>query len=291
MRIRPSHLIAAAVLLAACAGRAPAVTPSHVTPEVRSWRIQQPGGTAVSFGDFSGRPIVVNFWATWCAPCMQELASFERLMRRVQDTDFAFVFVTAEDVERVRTFARRHRFDLPFYTEVDEAPADLAVRVLPTTIVIDRHGRIVLHHRGALAWDQPEIVARLREIAGARAEADADAAAQEPAARTKHVEAKLSREGDAVRLTIQPRNGWRIIAADDSLTGRPLRITWDGAEPIAPLQRGKPYVVAGDTARVYDRRIEALARALSYPVSARVQYVACRDVCEFGSVQMRLMGQ
>jgi len=287
MSTRRLHVIAAVVLLAACASRAPAVTPSHITPAVQTWRIQKPDGAAASLGDFAGQPIVVNFWATWCAPCVQELASFQRLMHRVEDTDIVFVFVTAEDPQRVRTFARRHRLDLPFYTEVQDAPADLAVRALPTTIVIGRDGRLVLHHRGALAWDDPEIVARLRELAGA----EGGGAVQAHAARTKHLEAKLSREGDAVRLTIQPRNGWRIIAADDSLTGRPLRITWNGAEPIAQLQPGTHYVVAGDTARVYERRTEWRTRALSYPVTARVEYVACRDVCEPGSVQLRLVGR
>jgi len=158
---------AAMILFAAgCAPRGNAPIPGRVTAEAGDWRIRAVDGEPMRLGAFAGRPVVVNFWATWCAPCVRELSSFERLVTALSGTDIAFVFVTAENDERVRRFARRNRLNLPFYVEMQDAPSSLGVRALPTTIVIDRNGRIILHHRGALAWDDPAIVARLRELAG-----------------------------------------------------------------------------------------------------------------------------
>lgn len=178
-----------ALMLAGCAAKPAPPTVTQLTPGALAWRIQRIGpndhaddittrealsmpreqpvpASPDSLGAFVGRPTIINFWATWCAPCVKELADFQRLMHAVQDTDIAFVFVTAEPAERVRSFARRYTFELPFYRETDEVPPDLKVRALPTTIVIDRTGTIVLHHRGALAWNDPAIIARLRELAG-----------------------------------------------------------------------------------------------------------------------------
>ena len=115
--------------------------------------------------------------------------------------------------------------------------------------------------------------------------------AQKSTGRTKHLRVELaldrSTNDQLVRLSIEPRGGWRIIAVEDTLSGKPLRVAWEGAIHLTNPVPGVPYVVAEDTTRVYDRLVEMTARVTSRPVIVRINYLACRKVCETGWVSVR----
>lgn len=119
----------------------------------------------------------------------------------------------------------------------------------------------------------------------------APGSAQTTAQHNRHLRAELVRSGSDLRLTVEPREGWHIISADDTLTGRPFRVAWEGAVPVTQPPAGASYILALDTARVYDARIEMKGRALQRSVSARLDYIACRDVCEPGTLVLRLRRQ
>lgn len=168
--------VAGAALLAAFASPwaspAAAQPPSLDTLEVLGafdydWSVRTADGVERPMRDLRGEVLVVNVWATWCAPCVAELGSFERLGRALDnlDADVRLVFVSPEDPETVAAFAERHGFELDLVTEARRIPSSLGELVLPTTFVVDRRGRIVLRHRGASEWAQPGVVAFLRALA------------------------------------------------------------------------------------------------------------------------------
>ena len=132
------------------------------------WSIRNAEGVEVPLETLRGEVLVVNFWATWCAPCVAELGSFERLQRQLEaaDAGVRFLYVSPEDPGQVEDFADRHGYELDLVTEARRAPDALGELVLPTTFVIDREGRIVLRHRGASDWAQPEVVAFLFSLGG-----------------------------------------------------------------------------------------------------------------------------
>jgi thiol-disulfide isomerase/thioredoxin len=121
------------------------------------WRLKTLEGTSISLEAFRGRVLFINMWATWCGPCVQELASIQALVESMKDSGVAFLLVSPEDPEPVQRFLRVHGYDLPAYLEVQEMPPAFGLRALPTTFVVDRQGRIVLRHRGAADWDQDAV--------------------------------------------------------------------------------------------------------------------------------------
>lgn len=177
MRASKNPVLAAAVAAALTVATSSAtaqpiarITPALETrPTDDTWRLRALDGTIVSFSAFRGRPVVLNVWATWCPPCVAELASFSALRDSLRAdpvaSGVAFVFVAPETARRVARFARRRSLTLPFYVEVDRMPEELGVRAVPTTVVLDRDGRIVLHHRGAADWNTPAMRNLLRSLA------------------------------------------------------------------------------------------------------------------------------
>jgi peroxiredoxin len=127
------------------------------------WSIRTAEGEEVELESLRGEVLVVNFWATWCAPCVAELGSFERLEAQLEAADarVRFLYVSPEDPGQVEGFADRYGYELDLVTEARRAPDSLGDLVLPTTFVVDRKGRILLRHRGASDWAQPEIAAFL----------------------------------------------------------------------------------------------------------------------------------
>lgn len=140
---------------------APVAVISARAPEASQWRLRGIDGTVVSFSEFRGRPVVLNVWATWCLPCVAELGSLASLSAAMQSdpatADVAFILLAPETARQVSAFAAKHRLNMPLYVELDAIPESLGVRALPTTIVFDAEGRVVLRHRGAANWDTPEM--------------------------------------------------------------------------------------------------------------------------------------
>ncbi|MHB1327332.1 MAG: TlpA family protein disulfide reductase [Gemmatimonadales bacterium] len=130
-----------------------------------AWQVLDAAGSVVALEAWRGRVVVLNLWATWCRPCVTELPSLMALRDSLQGTDVVFAAVSAEGPEVVRRFVRARQIDLPVYLERSPMPESLGVLALPTTLVIDREGRIVLHRRGAAEWNKSSVVQFVRAVA------------------------------------------------------------------------------------------------------------------------------
>lgn len=129
------------------------------------WTLRPLDGEEVELEMFRGEVLFINLWASWCTPCIREMATIERLQHRLADTDVRFLIVAAEGERPVRRFMRRYSYDLPIYLEIDRMPSSFGLHGLPTTWVVDRHGRIVLLRHGEAVWDTDEVEAFIRSVA------------------------------------------------------------------------------------------------------------------------------
>lgn len=122
-------------------------------------------GAPVAPSRWSGKILVLNFWATWCAPCLREMPSLRRLMEQTGDLDVQFGFITREDPAVVRPFVAKRSLDVPVYVLKGEPPECFKTRGIPATFVVGRSGGIAMQHVGAAAWDAESIVAFIRGLA------------------------------------------------------------------------------------------------------------------------------
>jgi len=123
-------------------------------------------GAEVSLGDFKGRVLLVNFWATWCAPCVRELPSLDRLQLELGGEGLLVLAVSQDrgGAEVAGPFLERHgihRLGLFLDAKMRLGRA-LGVRALPWTFLVDREGRIVGELPGYAEWDSDEGIALIR---------------------------------------------------------------------------------------------------------------------------------
>jgi len=123
-------------------------------------------GKVVKSSELAGKVVLVNFWATWCGPCKEEMPSLARLQKQLDPTQFALLTVTT-DLQRqgISHFLSQLGISLPvLFDEDQEVSRSFMVRGLPTTVVIARDGTIAGRAVGPRAWDSPEAVAVMRQV-------------------------------------------------------------------------------------------------------------------------------
>jgi thiol-disulfide isomerase/thioredoxin len=131
----------------------------HALPEVR---FQDDQGRDLTLGDFRGRVVVLNVWATWCVPCRKEMPTLDRLQARLGGKNFLVVALSLDrkGVEAVRGFYQEVGVEnLAIYVDPSgKGSHALAIPGVPTTLLIDREGREVARKMGEAEWDSPEMV-------------------------------------------------------------------------------------------------------------------------------------
>ena len=146
----------------------PAVAPSAVAPSALfAASFADTRGASGSLGRFQGKVLVVNFWATWCVPCREEMPAFTRLQARWAGHGVQFVGLSNEDPQRVERFGRDLAINDPLWVGGDEV-ADFSRRlgnrlgVLPFSVLIDRQGNVLESRVGP--YSEAALESRLAQL-------------------------------------------------------------------------------------------------------------------------------
>lgn len=123
---------------------------------------------SIALASFSGRVVLVNFWATWCEPCEREMPAMERLYQALSREDFELLAVAIDDNEEdVNAFQERYRLSFPILLDLDQAVyGSYQTMGVPESLLLDRDGRIVERYVGPREWDADEYIDRIRELIG-----------------------------------------------------------------------------------------------------------------------------
>jgi cytochrome c biogenesis protein CcmG/thiol:disulfide interchange protein DsbE len=121
-----------------------------------------PDDTTLRVSDFRGKVVFLNFWATWCKPCEEEMPGLERLYQRFKSQGLVVLAVSldADGASVVRPFVARHKLTFPVGLDRRQTMSGAwGVWALPASVIIDRSGRRVLAANGPREWDGPTAAA------------------------------------------------------------------------------------------------------------------------------------
>lgn len=116
--------------------------------------------------DLEGKTVFLNFWATWCPPCVAEMSGIQSLYEKLEkQDDIVFLMVSVdEDTEKARGFMHRKSFGFPLYFPASGFPESLEHQSIPATFVISPGGKVVYQREGMASYDNQEFADFLRTL-------------------------------------------------------------------------------------------------------------------------------
>lgn len=100
---------------------------------------------------FRGKTVFINFWATWCKPCLQEMPSIESAQAKLKGENVVFLLASNEEVDQIESFIKKH--DYTFQYVLLENMEELNIQALPTTYIFNSEGELKFSETGSRKWD------------------------------------------------------------------------------------------------------------------------------------------
>ena len=112
---------------------------------------------------YKGKKIVINYWATWCGPCIKEMPSIKRAEEILEDYGYTFLLVSDETISKISKFKNDRNFDFKFLKS-DKSYELLGVYSMPTSYIFDENGKKIETIVGAIEWDSEEMISKLKML-------------------------------------------------------------------------------------------------------------------------------
>ena len=111
-------------------------------------------GNAIEMSNYLGKTVFLNFWATWCKPCLLEMPSIKSAMEILNNKDIVFLFASDETAEQIENFKNKNEYNFNYVKARNME--ELGIMALPTTYIFDNKGNLVFNKLGYRKWDEKE---------------------------------------------------------------------------------------------------------------------------------------
>ena len=157
------RLLACAVFAAVAGTASSAIAPATAAPD---FTLHSIGGPNLRLKEQRGRVVMVNFWATWCGPCRQEMPQLNRLYEKYKGSGFVLLGVNVDDdVSKAAEVASKLGVTFPVLLDTDKSVSKLYdLSTMPSTVIIDRDGKVRYVHRGYLTGYEDNYEKQIREL-------------------------------------------------------------------------------------------------------------------------------
>ena len=144
----------------------PDITSSKQTYTSPDLSFENEKGQSFALSSLKGKVVFINFWATWCPPCIAEMPSINGLSEKLKGNhNVQFIMVDVDhDFQKSRPFMDNRQLNLPLYEATGAIPAGLFGEAIPTTVIIDKNGQVVFHHSGAADYGNPEMLDYINKL-------------------------------------------------------------------------------------------------------------------------------
>jgi len=127
------------------------------------WEFLDAGSQKKQLQDFSDKPILINYWATWCPPCIAEMPSLQKLQDEYGD-QVHFILISNENQSTTRSFLQDKSWNFNSYRPLSPSPEILMSNSLPATFIIDKNGVIVVKETGNKNWNSDGVKELLDQL-------------------------------------------------------------------------------------------------------------------------------
>jgi len=130
-----------------------------------NWQLTDINGSTVNFQDYKGKVIFLNFWATWCPPCVGEMPGIQDLYDKFKNnSDVGFLLVSNEELSKIKTFTDKREYTFPIFSSRYKARDIFESKSIPTTFVISKEGKIKIKETGAVNWGGDKMEQIINEL-------------------------------------------------------------------------------------------------------------------------------
>ena len=158
-------IVALSFATIACKGRNKDVSVSHTEKdrEVNKIQLKDLNGQPINLEKYKGKTIFINFWATWCKPCIEEMPSIEKAQNILRNEKIVFLLASNESTEEIDMFRDNHNYKFK-YARIENSE-DLGIQVLPTTYIFNPEGKLVFSESGYRSWNEKNNIDMILKIA------------------------------------------------------------------------------------------------------------------------------
>ncbi len=117
----------------------------------------------VDLTQYKGKRIVLNYWATWCGPCIKEMPGLKKAEEILENHNYTFLLVSDETINKISEFKTNRSFDFNFLKSAKSIEA-LGIYSLPTSYIFDENGKKIETIVGTIAWNSEQIIEKLKKI-------------------------------------------------------------------------------------------------------------------------------
>ena len=131
-----------------------------------SFQFTDAQGLITDSKSLQGKVVFINFWASWCPPCRAEMPDLQRLYEKLKTDDrFVFLFINEdEEKNKAAAYLAKNNFTMPLHYRSGNMPKEIFSGTLPTTVVLNKNGELVLKQTGMATYDSEDFINQLKAL-------------------------------------------------------------------------------------------------------------------------------